>query len=444
MRKLLLATLAAAVSAGFIVSNAAFGVVGPCVNCHTMHNSQHGYYGWAGQTFPTGVNPPYNVWAMTFNNSTTPIEHLLRGNCQYCHTYGIAPKAGTLYYGDHLWPYVDSTTEPYYPRTADNYTTGLYSTANFTQNRALAGGSFYWVHQGNDTCGHNVADLGIAPDANIGLTPPGWDANTTHYTDAIYGTKVAYGEATWTHQLTCAGTYGCHGRHGDSAGDILDSFAGISGAHHSNIYGYVNGTGTLGNSYRFLAGIKGYEQDYYEYTSQPDANGNSHNEYYAVHRTSEDPTTADPHTISYLCAECHGIFHSNVAAYSNVTIGTANGNPWLRHPTDFDLLYASNASAGVDNNTYNEYRYYNGGNGTVSNYSMFAPVGADNVTTVVNTITFDGHHEMVMCISCHRAHGSPYYDILRWDYSSCIANSTSTNSSLMNKCGCMVCHTTKG
>jgi predicted CXXCH cytochrome family protein len=38
---------------------------------------------------------------------------------------------------------------------------------------------------------------------------------------------------------------------------------------------------------------------------------------------------------------------------------------------------------------------------------------------------------IVTCISCHRAHGSPYYKLLRWDY----AGSIST--------GCAYCHTSK-
>ncbi|WP_456464757.1 hypothetical protein [Desulfurobacterium sp.] len=447
-KKLLAGTLAALACSGFILYQNASAVVGPCVNCHTMHNSQHGVYPWdSNTTYATGTVSSTNVVAMTFANlnstNATPIRNLLRGDCQYCHTYGEAPKAATLYYGDHLWPYVDSTTQPEYPATGDAYTTGNYSTATWGENRALAGGSFYWGRTKDPRCAHNVADLGMPPDPNIGLTPPGWDSNATHFTDAIFGSKVANGEATWTHQLTCAGVYGCHGRHNAAT---LDSFAGVNGAHHSNMYGWVNGTGTIGNSYRFLAGIAGYEHDYYEYAAVPDANGVSHNIYYGVDRTSEDPTTANPHTISYLCAECHGMFHSGAEISKDPnTIDSPIGTPWLRHPTDFDLSNAGPATIGVDGNTLPEYRYYNGGNGTSSPYSMFAPVATDNYTLLTdNTISWTGDDAIVTCVSCHRAHGSPYYDLLRWDYSTCIADSATTNATLMNKCGCMVCHTTKG
>jgi len=45
--------------------------------------------------------------------------------------------------------------------------------------------------------------------------------------------------------------------------------------------------------------------------------------------------------------------------------------------------------------------------------------------------------DRVMCLSCHRAHGSPYLDMLRWDYNTMIA-ADSTKSG-----GCFICHTNK-
>ena len=45
---------------------------------------------------------------------------------------------------------------------------------------------------------------------------------------------------------------------------------------------------------------------------------------------------------------------------------------------------------------------------------------------------------MVQCLSCHRAHSSPYADMLRWDYENkCTTNNTD------DECGCIVCHTNK-
>ncbi|HIC92409.1 MAG TPA: hypothetical protein EYP21_10200 [Syntrophaceae bacterium] len=45
--------------------------------------------------------------------------------------------------------------------------------------------------------------------------------------------------------------------------------------------------------------------------------------------------------------------------------------------------------------------------------------------------------DQVMCLSCHRAHGSPYADMLRWNYSHMIAGDTTKSG------GCFTCHTQK-
>jgi len=45
--------------------------------------------------------------------------------------------------------------------------------------------------------------------------------------------------------------------------------------------------------------------------------------------------------------------------------------------------------------------------------------------------------DLVMCLSCHKPHGSPYSDMLRWDYSEMIAGDDSKSG------GCFTCHTQK-
>ncbi len=47
--------------------------------------------------------------------------------------------------------------------------------------------------------------------------------------------------------------------------------------------------------------------------------------------------------------------------------------------------------------------------------------------------------DMVMCLSCHRAHGSPYPDMLRGDPTTMNAHSYGTD----NTSGCFFCHRTK-
>ncbi|MFC1513206.1 cytochrome c3 family protein [Thermodesulfobacteriota bacterium] len=46
---------------------------------------------------------------------------------------------------------------------------------------------------------------------------------------------------------------------------------------------------------------------------------------------------------------------------------------------------------------------------------------------------------VVMCLSCHRAHGSEYPDMLRWDYNTMIVNDEQGATGT----GCFVCHSSK-
>ncbi len=360
---------------GLLPGTSAAKVTGQCAQCHTMHNSQNG---------------------SNMADGATPHRALTKWDCVGCHT-------GTND-GTNNIPYVMQSTAPTY--------TGAGTTGN-----TLAGGNFYWVASSggaDDTAGHNV--VGIAgQDTTIGsYTPPGF---STAF-DA-HGT-LALGASTWAAQLTCAGTYGCHGDHGDGTTNI-DDFGGVSGAHHGDD-GTVDGT-TVAKSFRFLYGIKGIEDSDWEY--QPTST--AHNQYMGVDKTSDSvPTTGSAvQTISYLCAECHGVFHSGSGDDGADNPDTV-GSPWIRHPTDYDM----------GNVTSKEYGSYGGVSHT---YSVVAPVASDldTVSGVQSVVFDDADDAIVTCISCHRAHGTPNADLLRWDYSTCDAGTDNAD------CGCFECHTTK-
>ncbi len=345
-------------------------VSGPCSDCHTMHNSQNGSAVVSGG----------------------PYRALTKGDCIGCHT-------GTND-GSNNIPYVLQTSAPTY---------------NFDGTKAtLAGGSFYWVYDsgGNDdTKGHNV--VGIASsDSNIGNTPPGF--NSTDYT-----ANGSVGTAWSSNQLSCAGTYGCHGTHTST-----DDFAAISGAHHADD-STIDGS-TVGKSFRFLYGIKGTEDSDWEYTNS----STDHNGYYASDYNN-GPGSMDSASINYLCAECHGNFHLH-AQIDDAT----NGSPWLRHPTDYDM---NNVSSKEYGNYPNPTLYSNVS--ATGDYFVDVPVG--NTTGAVNSKVLQASGDaIVLCISCHRAHGSPYEDLLRWAYSS--NDSGACNAGTQSgTCGCFACHTSK-
>ena len=236
-------------------------------------------------------------------------------------------------------------------------------------NNPLAGGNFYYVTQ-NQANGHNVTVITSADTNFIGKNIPG---STTSYSE---------------NQVACAGQKGCHGDR--SQADQLDA---MKKTHHKDNKGEITGA-SVALSYRFLDGILGTEDSDWE---QDNTNTN-HNEY----KGWTNFTTAS--TMSYFCAQCHENFHSDS--------GTGTSSPWLRHPTDSVLKNSG------------EYASY-------TTYSMTAPVARPDLGNLPSTpdIVRPGT-DIVMCLSCHRAHGSPYYKMMRWNNKA-------------NMTGCVVCHTSK-
>ena len=347
-----------------IYKQACSKVSGHCSDCHTMHYSQ------SGQVLAT--------WG-----KGGPFKALLIGDCVFCHT-------GTND-GTNKTPYVYSKSEPTY---------------TFGGNRnTLAGGNFWWVTQ-NDNYGHNVA--GIANSDTLS-EPPGFEAN--------YGSK---GRSSWSGQITCAGTYGCHGDPAKS-----DPVEAILGAHHNNIT-RDNGTAsadTVAESYRFLLGIKGTEDSDWEYT----LNATDHNGYYAAAYTNPFTTPSDEASINYLCGECHGRFHYETNSTSNYS------SPWLRHPTDYDM----NNVSGKEYGNYPNTAIFSGKLGVSATGDYFADVPVGNTDGAVKSQVLQVSGDaIVLCVSCHRAHATPFDDILRWNYRGWPGISDDQN-------GCLACHTTK-
>jgi len=339
------------------VASNVFAVTGACVNCHTMHNSQDGA-------------------VMTFSGSATAGGMLLRGaSCGGCHA--------------------DST--------ANAALSGAIPQVNVSvAANVLPGGSFYWVAGSgteDDPKGHNVSDLGIDADVTLGGgNPPGWSTTTS---------AGVSNDGDWgTNQLTCAGTYGCHGDH-----SYADKFDALDGAHHTNGGNdgstLLDGT-TVGKSYRFLNTIKGIEMD--SSSSWVEGNGN-HNVYFgAVGDT-------DKTTISALCAQCHGNFHLRTEISS--------ASPWLRHPTDIDMKDLANYAS-------TEYAKYA--------YDVEAPIAVNTTSSMDSADDVSAYTEQIVtCLSCHRAHGSGNDDLLRWAYS---GMTVGQSGAAMNT-GCFRCHTAK-
>lgn len=377
----LVALLSIALSCGF-----AYAVVqGQCANCHTMHNSQNGVDVAAGG----------------------PYETLLIYDCMGCHGQNTALNI----------EFAGTTPQVLHQNATD-----------------LAGGNFAYITGDKaiivgdtSSVGHNVIETGVA-EATIPNAAASFPPGDEHGNFAAGLTNATF---------TCGGVYGCHGDR-----TVVGSMAAISGSHHANddvcklgdpLLDEASQGGSVALSYRFLLGVLGGEDPDWQATTA----ANEHNEYKGATNGIEGGSASDPGggTISGFCAECHGNFHGPRAAGSDITDNAA-GSPWLRHPTDIVL----------DADAAKEYQYYNGtvppGPGP---YSLDAPVGrAGGIITAANypansgDVTVGSNDSIVICLSCHKVHGSEYEDILRWNYSTIDAG-----TGVDENTRCFICHTTK-
>jgi hypothetical protein len=322
---------------------------------------------------------------IALGGSTLPQPALTRGDCLGCH--GMGPtKIVTINGSD-------------FPQVLHTDTTDLAS-GNFAYILGTKGSG------ASDAKGHNVIELGNNEDT-LGYPPGG----------AHPGSDVK-------NYFTCAGSKGCHGTRIASGQSGLRA---LKGAHHSNVDGKCDSATENYNSYRFLRNVKGLENTTDKWQNK---DKDSHNEYFGA--TSPMSTLGDcsnchnfvasmrvepkNNTISGFCATCHQTFHMLDS------IGGDTLSPFTRHPTDITLY----GRAGQ----ISEYAAY-------TTYSVEAPVARQPNVPDSPSSTVDPNSDVVMCLSCHSAHGTDYPDILRWDYSDMIAGDNTKSG------GCFTCHTQK-
>jgi len=249
----------------------------------------------------------------------------------------------------------------------------------------------------------------IGTDGNIGNTPPGYlaayDPASTDY-DPAYPAAVP--------QLLCAGQNGCHGDR-----DVKSQTAAMFDTHHADDSALRNGSlvegsqgSTVGTSYRFLKGVKGGEDSDWEATKD----ATDHNVYkgmvYASRSTQTWGGGTAVATISQLCGECHGNFHASAGI-------EGSGSTWLRHPTDIILPNSG------------EYASF-------TTYNTDTPIGRPTISDPVSGTVTPGT-DIVICLSCHRAHASQYNDALRFSYGEMLLGTAGGGQGN----GCFVCHGTK-
>ena len=266
----------------------------------------------------------------------------------------------------------------------------VYNTSEPTS--PLAGGNFYWVAQGDDTKGHNV--YGIRPDPGddtLNMAPGNVNCGAGSGSSCHYTLALSNEDTYQLGEIKQGGCQGCH----------------YYVFHHTDndVYRFLNGhEGGPDTHY-----VEGAEDDDWEQETATD-----HNWYKGSIGPVNGGTLDSTRSMSTFCSGCHMKFHRDFYI--------ADGSAWLRHPTDIVLPQG-------DGSEYASYDLSDYGN-----YSAEAPVAWTDPTEV------DKGTPIVMCLSCHRAHGSEEPDMLRWKYDDMQAGTTESGKAGK---GCFTCHTGK-
>ncbi len=308
-------------------------------------------------------------------NDEGPAGNLLNTDCVGCHSSVEAVTIVELGSTIRI-PIVFNQSEPVYPPSG-------------TESSTLAGGNFYWVSQGGpvaDTYGHNVFGISAA-DGNLDKAP-GSTVNQE-------GCKACHSSLASAEPIN--GCRGCHVPHHHAS----DSATVVDGA---------------GGWYRFLGdnpGMPGLNEGYgvvgieaTDWERDPAASLNVYKGTLAMGTQKRNFS----YSIGEFCVGCHGNFHHDM---------TDADGAWIRHPSDVVIPNSG------------EYANY-------TTYNSITPVARTTDLTGIVPAEVSPGSDVVTCISCHRAHGSPYPDMLRWDYQNdCNAGEVNAD------CGCFTCHAAK-
>ncbi len=385
-------------------------VTGLCVNCHTMHNSQN------GQPMVFEDDRLSRIYQL-YGPQYSPL-YLLRADCVGCHV-DFQGNQNIKEFGGSKFPQV-------------------YLNTDSDCSNCLAGGNFKYADPADDEVaaskGHNVVDITGIDYRFIWYTYPGFEVMELYHGQGMGGGFDA-------ERFTCAGPSGCHGKRTGwqgqpVGGEVTSGIRSLYGSHHRNVNGQLDNPTEVYNSYRFLYGVKGYENN--ATGSEWRNTISQHNEYFGLstppnyatggcqmcHANSDpggDGSLIKPYqgTISSFCSTCHGGYHTITdTSYEPDGIGIGTGTtPFKRHPTD--LLIPNVGEYQVSKRQYNPTVPY--GRTTVPNAPITGATSGDVVT----------------CLSCHYSHAGPYPSMLRFDYSNIVSAGGSSTA------GCFTCHTEK-
>lgn len=135
--------------------------------------------------------------------------------------------------------------------------------------------------------------------------------------------------------------------------------------------------------------------------------------------------------MSGFCSQCHILWHEARAPdYGENNIA---GEDWLRHPVDYVIRDSDVSGIGTDTIDWTHY------DSTAAGYKLPAANTAADLTQEFYYADTDSE-DKVFCLSCHFAHGGPYYDGLRWNYISSVGTGNQIGNAIPPNVGCQICH----
>jgi hypothetical protein len=135
------------------------------------------------------------------------------------------------------------------------------------------------------------------------------------------------------------------------------------------------------------------------------------------------------------CAQCHDNWHEDQVATNSAS------SDWRRHPVHNQIV-DTNSASGVGVVIINWTHYKGDGVSTAQalNSADGTKLPASQGSADEGQYYADDTDDMVFCLSCHFAHGGPYYDALRWNYTSSVDSTGQGGRRIASNVGCQQCH----
>ncbi|MBI3755776.1 MAG: hypothetical protein HY265_06425, partial [Deltaproteobacteria bacterium] len=395
-----------------------------CGGCHTMHNSQGGDVSMGGSP------------SIVLLRGALTSRQTMHNFCLQCHASNGAQASNTFETDAHPAPKV--------------YINGKLGAGNSSVAGTLddfasigAGGDFSGDLSGNSlgwTDG-STNFLGKAHSLGAGnITPPGGDA------------------AVGTNGFSCTNCHDPHGAYTTStstvnkfrnlkvaaAGAILNAMsvnlnAGIAGWIGEAGLVFKPGTNSTKNGcatastcvwpmYNDNGGVA--------FTGTTTTDSNRSNSYGV-----DGATATGTNGIGNWCSQCHDKWHESntytaAGGGTNNYVALAAGSDWKRHPVDTVLSGAGAMTTSGSGVTIIDTTNYNA---AIATFKAL-PVATTTGSGVAYMASGQQANNKVFCLSCHFAHGGPYYDNLRWSYVSGVSSGDQTALGLASNVGCQLCH----